>query len=210
MTNVMIGTPIRWRPSSGYMMSLICMMQRLTDDITLELNIQVGSSDLARARNQIVRDFMNSENDVLVWIDDDITWQTTDFHRLIDQPYDMIGGAYPARHPRAEANAQGWHFKPLSTGLVLNDAGICEVRCIGTGFLKTTRNVYKLIERTGHWPIFMFDGVMGEDERLCGLWREADGRVYLDPEIDLEHEGMCSYSGDVKSLIGSTNFKEMR
>ena len=62
------------------------------DGIHIELRWVVGNSNLARARNELVAEFLASDCTDFIFVDDDMGWKANDVLRLIASEQDYIGG----------------------------------------------------------------------------------------------------------------------
>lgn len=172
------------------------------DDITF--NILSGDAGIVGARNQLVSNFFKTDFDRFFFLDADVTWEPGAITKLCHQPADFVGGSYRYKMPK-EDYPINWLPDPENKGLQANQYGLIEVARIPTGFLALSRKVFETImaahperiyEHIGH-PAFAFfqmffkDGALvGEDYLFCQEWRDAGGKVYLDPEIKLTHWGI--------------------
>ena len=171
----------------------------------LELDIRAHDSFLTRGRNVLVHRFLESGADDLVFWDADVAAAPGDFTRLVSHPVDCVAGCY-----RARKDPELYVFRPLAAD-VDPATGLLEIEGVGAGFLRLTRAA---VERTtAHFPdlwvhdcdhgriAWLFDndivdhGAWSEDMTFFRRFREAGGRVWVDPELTLHHTGPKTFSG---------------
>lgn len=156
-----------------------------------------GCSHPAMGRNQLAQDFIDSGADRLVFLDSDVTFNPGDLLKTARQPFDFVGGAYRYKMDD-EQYPIGW----LEGDLWANAQGLLEVQTLPGGFLSLSRKVFDKLKsahperayqhfgRVAHayFQMPFVDGQLcGEDSYFCKEWREAGGKVYLDPELSLTH-----------------------
>lgn len=176
-----------------------------------------GCSDLGYGRNLLAARFLNSECTDLVWIDDDVYWNSEDIMRLIASPHDVIGGMYRRKiHEYPEENPLSWCGHPLPKGESETDErGARTIKEIGFGFIKTSRECLEKMISGCNLPhrydedlkldihrFFHFDGLgHSEDFGFCKDWRSIGGKIWCDPAITMAHVGEFAYQGDVMKLL---------
>ena len=178
-----------------------------------------GCSDLAYGRNLLAARFLKSECSDLIWIDDDICWNSEDIMRLVASPNDVVGGMYRRKiHEYPEENPLSWCGHPLPKEETETDAhGAVTVEKIGFGFIKTSRESLERLIAEGNLPhrydedlkldihrFFHFDGLgHSEDYDFCKNWRSIGGKIWCDPAIKMAHVGEFAYQGNVRNLLGN-------
>lgn len=183
----------------------------------------VGSSNLPRARNDLVAAFLASTYDDLLFIDDDMGWSPNDVIRLLASDKDLIAGVGSKKVSRPDTDPNKWCCVSLPGPLVQDEMGAVEVAAVGTGFVKISRAVFSRMmmahpnwKRRG-WPnmpeaarafyyqFFRFDpddpDEPGEDIEFCRAWRALGGTVWVDPTIKLLHVGEFEYTGSFEALL---------
>lgn len=168
----------------------------------LRVNFLTSMAGIALGRNQLAYEFMDSDCDRMVFLDSDVTFEPGALVKLAHMPADFVGGCY--RYKRTEeCYPMGWLHDPEKKGLWADKNGLIEVNGLPTGFLALSRKVFQtmkdkfpereLKEHFGHKGFAYFqmpfiDGHLhGEDNFFCREWRDAGGKIYLDPEIKLTH-----------------------
>jgi hypothetical protein len=196
------------------MTDIIALIQR-GDKFTLYDDC--GSALIGDTRGVLVAQFLASDADVMVFLDNDICWEAGALLKLIDHPVDCVAGGY--RHRRdPESYSIVWrtdvaqlHADPQT--------GLLEVWGVPAGFLKLSRKM--LIEMVEQYPDTefyaeqapnkkawaLFDPYrigkhkMGEDIAFCRRWRDMGGKVWLDPEIKMGHIGFKTFEGHIGNWL---------
>lgn len=182
-----------------------------------------GCSHPAMGRNQLAKDFMDSDCERMFFLDADLTWEIGEIIKLARCPWDFVGGCYRYKK-HAEGYPIGWLPKDEQRPAPHKD--LIEVATIPGGFMSLSRKVFETLEakhperKYEHWGNHAFchfempfkDGrLWGEDSSFCKRWREAGGRIYLKPDITLAHWDFCPtpYLGNMtKWLIANMGEKE--
>ena len=164
-------------------------------------------TNLAMGRNQLVKEFLASDDERLVFVDADVTFEPGAIIKLSHYPVDFVGGAY-----RLKQETERYPIQLLAEPSGMVD-GLVQVASVPTGFLSLSRNVFETFKAShpgrdyqvqGH-PAYAYfqipfrDGhLYTEDAFFCREWREKGGQVYLDPEINLTHwQGNIPYPGHI-------------
>jgi hypothetical protein len=169
-----------------------------------------GCSLLHHARNQMVRDFLATDCDKLVFVDSDVSgWEPGDLTRLAAKPVEVAGAAYRFKTLREDYPVQ-WGDTPElwadpATGLI-------EVRSLPGGFLSIARTAFERLaeahpgwryecqggEFVGFFQMPIANGqLFCEDGFFCDAWRGIGGSIWLDPEIALTHTGRLAFKGHI-------------
>lgn len=178
----------------------------------------IGSSNLPKARNYLTAHFRAGDWDDLVWIDADMSWPANAIIRLLasDKPVVGIVG-------RRKTDEVSWCVLPMPQDTVINqdDMGMIEVRRLGTGLMKISREAFETIiavrpdlkrpgdavlmteaERAAYYKFFAFgDDDMGEDYWFCDLYRSCGGQVWVDPSIEMGHIGPKEFVGKFEDAL---------
>lgn len=189
----------------------------------------VGDSLIADARNGVLTRFLESNMAMMVFLDHDIAWDGDEFERLVNQPVeiDLVAGVYRLKKHDTEF-ALMW--LPDRKELWADPTtGLLEVAGAPTGFMRMTRRGVEWITMTygdrryRHvvvgsavcvFDCGLNDGLYwGEDFLFCRRWREAGGKVWVDPELHLHHighkdannpgDGPFAYSGKLGDWLRS-------
>jgi hypothetical protein len=169
----------------------------------------VGSSLLHCARNALVAKALAWGADKVVLLDDDVSWASDDFQKLVLAPEAIVGGVYPKKTGTTHAPTS-FAVSALPQGFVPDHRGLVEVHGAATGFLKIDREVFEKIKpitpkivdaslskaENEHlftffdFPVVQHDGgmrVMGEDYAFCQRARQVGYRIWIDPTIKVRH-----------------------
>lgn len=149
-------------------------------------------------RNQFATDFLNSDADKLFFLDSDVTFEYGDILKVCHTSKDVVGGAYRFKFDQ-ENYPVG--FKP-NCELWSDAEGTIEVDSLPGGFLAISRGALETFkafykdreyEHFGNKAFaffqmpFMNGYLTGEDSCFCMEYRDAGGKVYLYPELELTH-----------------------
>lgn len=168
----------------------------LLSGIEIMTSFLPGNAYVDKARNQLVRDFLNSDADRLIFIDSDVAWEPGSLLKIATAKPDFVGGCY--RHKRdAETYPIEWI---ADRGELWSDpeTGLIEVAALPGGFLSLSRAVFaklydaypdRAYSHEGHAFHAYFHQPLGEGEdgRFCAEWRSIGGQVWLDPLLNLNH-----------------------
>ena len=185
----------------------------LQHGIQLQVNSVCGCSVVSRARNLIVKEFLKSDCDSLMFIDSDMTFTPESVIRLLafNQDRPIVAGAY-------EARKQGKVYILSLEGEGMRDIkmdamGLVQARRVATGFMMIRRDVFtKLAEAHPEWKhndldsddqmysFFDFkvtpEGYVGEDFLFCDRARAIGLNAWIDPTIKLGHMGIHEFQSD--------------
>jgi len=172
-----------------------------------------GCSIITKARNALVKQFMDSDSTELLFIDSDINFTSEDVLRImaLGSDKDVLCGCYPRRSNDKMFITDLYYNE--HGGIELTDEGLLRILRAGPGFMFIRRHVIqKLIDDHPEWKYFtnmdgshhysIFDfrttpmGYMGEDYNFCDRVRESGFKIYLDPETNLGHIGFTEFTGN--------------
>lgn len=168
---LMIATPMYGGMCSGhYMVSMMGSMQKLRELGVQTFFAQITNESLiTRARNELVRLFLEKGMDYLMFIDADIHFPIQGIPVLLGADKDIVCGIYPKKEVAwdrvEEAAKQGkTNLKDFSGAFVFNmhvdekgyvesdENGLIEVRHGGTGFMLIKRQVF--LDLMPHVPTY--------------------------------------------------------
>jgi len=228
-SSVMICTPVYRDCAWQYVRALV------DTAITLDrfgahhrCQMVIGNSNLPRARNELVAEFMASDCSTMLFIDSDMGWVPNDVLRLLASEHEVIGAVGRKRTDKPNSDPNVWCAWFEGQDLETDAHGAIKVGGVGTGFLKIDRSAFEKIaaaephrkrrplahmsERVGEqfYDYFRFaDGpngeCVGEDYHFCNTWRSLGNSVWIDPEIALTHVGSHSYSGSITEIFEAPN-----
>jgi len=163
MTKVMIGTPMYGGQCYGsYMNSVLnCIGALAKEGISLHWVYLTNESLITRARNEIVRQFLNSDVDYLLFVDSDIAFPAEAISRLVKADKEVICALYPRKEINWEtvskASKEGKeplkdHAGVFVFNVVSQDGktpindGLIEIKHGGTGFMMIHRSVFEKLK----------------------------------------------------------------
>jgi hypothetical protein len=191
------------------------MMLRATDSI------------LIRARDVLVSSFWQSDCTDMLFVDSDIAWDPGVFAKIMSHhadkdgnPVELVGGAYTGRGDPPD----DFVLRTLGPSLdVQYPSGLAEVRGVATGFMRITRAAVKRlidaapddwyrdertapgIEKVYHLFDFVFSRedhlLYSEDYMFCDRFRAVGGRVFVDVDLTLHHQGQKTWTGNFGSFL---------
>lgn len=175
--------------------------------VELQILFVPGSSLITQARNQAVKEFIDSDADRMVFLDSDVAWEVGGLLRIASHKVDFCGGAYRYKDT-TEGYPVGW-IKDRDELWADKDTGLIEVAMLPGGFLSLSRDVFLKLSKAHPNRVYEFHGHPfhaffhcppgdGEDGAFCRDWREAGGEIWLDPELTLTHvDGAQKYTGRI-------------
>lgn len=195
--------------------SMYSIIRALTsEDPKFIPRIERGDALIERSRSILATKFLNDDSeDVLIFIDDDISFNVDDAVRLaadvLDYGMDIVGGCYVTK---SEVQPILQHNVFEGEEIILApDSDPIPVRYVSTGFMAIAKRVLRKMVDESKLPLCMpqsfypffatgckeIDGVMrflGEDWAFCERARELGFKVWLDPSIRLGHTGKYTYT----------------
>lgn len=185
----------------------------------IQFHFLPACSHPAMGRNQLADDFMRSDCDRLFFLDADITFDMGSIVKLAHTDTDFVGGCF-----RYKTEPEAYPVGLLNENITPNDFGLIEVQSLPGGFLSISRKVFEThfckfpsrkythMGRKVHCYFQMpfEDGnLRGEDSYFCQEWREAGGKVFLDPEIALTHwDFNRPFAGHIGNWLKNRNSKQ--
>jgi hypothetical protein len=183
--SIMVATPMYGGMCTGhYVQGLLMTMQKMRE---VGVNVAwcqiMNESLITRARNELVRVFLESNHDYLMFIDADIGFDGEAIAQLMLADKDITCGIYPKKEVNwdsVERAADGGVCEGLSDyagAFVFNmvgdghaetdETGCIEVRHGGTGFMLIKRGVFEFLQE--HVPTYRVssfqDPVTGEYQK---------------------------------------------
>lgn len=216
---VVICTPtLDGNVSIEYMVSLLETVQACTQaGIDLDVAYIRGDCFIAKARNNLVQQFIDRKGDSLFFIDADQGWSSQAFIKMVRDDHEFIAAAVPKKLDETTFN---------NADLIINEKGQCTVegnllktKTIGTGFMRLKRSViekmvaaYPETYRPGdggpqplHPLLFetkIIDGQFwGEDLVFCKKWEEIGGSIWIEPNVNLQHVGRKTWKGNFLEFL---------
>lgn len=211
----------------------MCLMQALMDCHLRQWGftylLREGDSMVARGRSFLASQFLENPGAKdctdLVFIDTDLSWSADEFIRLVSHPVDVVGAAYPYKDESGDFPLR-WPAYGLN-----EENGLWNVQAVTPGFLRITRKALEKIvtdmpflefkdraNAAGQRSWMFFDnlqrptGVYDEGYVFCEHWRQAGGKVWLDPDMNITHIGAKAYNhGTIRQWLNkkSQTFEQL-
>jgi len=209
---VLIGTPsYDGRIDTWFADSLVRTVKQ-ADPKQINIHAIYPSYDslIQRARNDLVRMAMDGGYDALFFIDSDVEWEPEWFFRLLARPEPIVGAALIKK-----SDQESYTVKIIKKNLTKSeDDALVQVDGLGTGFLKVDRfaleKLWLMSEPYVHdgvpnrmvFDLKIVDGdLISEDYVMCHKWQSLGYKVWLDPSITINHNGVKKYQGNLSSFL---------
>ena len=212
MKRVLIGTPsYDGRIDTWFADSLVRTVKQ-ADPKQINIHAIYPSYDslIQRARNDLARMAMDGGYDTLFFIDSDVEWEPEWFFRLLARPEPIVGAALIKK-----SDQESYTVKIIKKNLTKSeDDALVQVDGLGTGFLKVDRfaleKLWLMSEPYVHdgvpnrmvFDLKIVDGdLISEDYVMCHKWQSLGYKVWLDPSITINHNGVKKYQGNLSSFL---------
>lgn len=174
--------------------------------------VEPFNADIVMARNKMFARFMRSDCTHLLMVDCDMGWKPEDLVRLFAAKKDFVAVAGPKKRVPLQCavtplpldkNFGSIHFDP--------ESGTVEVKEVGGAFNLYTRAFGE--KMIAGYPELEYDAIGGgtdyslfmplitekaykaEDYAICHRWRQIGGKVFVCPDISLQHTGRKVFEG---------------
>ena len=197
------------------------------DKMGVRLNLvhMSGCSIITKARNKLVRNFMESDCTDFLFVDSDVVINTDAVTRILalSSDKDVVAGSYPRRSKDAKFFLD--FYLDEDGQLEFDEHGLMRVESVSTGFMLIRRHVIEhMIEKHPEWKyqgdgdgetehalfdFMILDGqYIGEDYAFCLRARQDGFKIYLDPMISLPHIGTEEFTRDFEKDVLRPLLKE--
>lgn len=163
---------------------------------------EIGCPYISAARSKMLRKALDVKADVVVFIDHDISWKPEDLLALIEADGDVIAGTY--RFKRDETEYMGSLITKDDGTPIVRDDGCILAHSIPAGFLKITKEAVNTFMT--EYPELSYGDKFnpcvdlfnhgahkgtwyGEDYAFSRNWRDAGGKIWIVPNMDITHHG---------------------
>lgn len=217
---VFLATPSYGRLCPPYVHSLfVSQLALLEAGISADYAIMAEHCHVDDSRNELVRCFLETDCDTLVFLDADLGWDAVDLVKLLSHDKDVVAGTYPLKQDSEEFPVR---FFP---GEIRAQDGLVEVKGVPTGFVAISRRVVQAVydsedrhffarrdDKDKALPIkILFERTYINGERFGGdYWffervRKLGFSLWIDPEMDFEHVGEHSWKGVLGAHLRKEN-----
>jgi hypothetical protein len=200
---IYIGVPVYGQPEIEFVSSLSKLKSVFSAvGYDVEVDFNTGCSVISKARNDIVKRFMDSRFDYLLFIDSDIQFDALDVMTLITSGFDFCGIPYRVKSDTVKFNC-------VLNGI--NEGNWLGADRIGSGMIALSRACINLM--IGSYPeteyvdsgqikhaLFDFEiynrEYWGEDYCFCRRWKAISGDIWALP-AEIGHVGKKIFSGKI-------------
>jgi len=197
----------------------IRFLEHLGNEVTL--HVECGCCYLPVARNNCVGTFLDSSDDIIIFVDSDLWFDNTAIFKLLRYPKPVVCGAYPYKVKREEfpiwptKTEKGQIMREKSTGLIQLDGGPTGLMAIERGVfekMKTAHPEWRTTSKTAAGSdlyVFFDTGLLrndgkwwGEDYEFCNRCRDLDIEMWCEPDIDFHHFGKSASQNNFARHLG--------
>jgi len=206
---VLIGTPSydgrleAWYVNSLLNASKLCQL----NGIQLDPVFMSYDALVQRARNDLIAIAVDGGYDSLIFIDSDMIFEPSWIIELIKSDKDVIGGT-------TRKKTDDYEGYSVKTTNLERENGLIKVDCLGTGFVKISRDALLKICKSsdeytenGENPKRMVCDVQivngelwSEDRVMSKKIKDAGFDIWLDPRMTCSHIGTKIFHGDFNSF----------
>jgi hypothetical protein len=220
---VIIATPVFGGALGRYVASLTKTLHALQQvGQPYDVLILDGDAYIARARNTLALSFMQGDGDVLFFIDQDMGWDPEGFFRILTADAPVAAAAYPMKNSWQEwtANLATDNGELIGRARADKTGHLIEAESIPMGFTKITRDALTVMRekrREHDWPNPLnpekffhnwfatppsaTEGIVGEDVWFSREWRRIGGKLWVDPDVTLDHVGQKAWTGNLHQFL---------
>ncbi len=162
---------------------------------------EIGCPYISAARMKMLRKALDTNPDIIVFIDHDISWDPKDLVKLVSTKGPVIAGTYRFKKPEEEymglLDSDPETFKPR-----IRDDGCIKADLVPAGFLKITKQAVDRFMRKHpnlcfgpayNMTVDLFShGVedgrwFSEDYAFSRHWRQTGGDIWIVPDMNVSH-----------------------
>lgn len=176
---------------------------------TVLFDIVANGSILTKVRNGIVKRFIDSNAEVLVFIDSDMVYEPQALEKLINAPFDVSVISYRAKSTNVRYLAETELEEGEVIGTYYDGETWLQTTRAGTGLMAIKRRTIEALmlphleyvdKGETYHAIFDFclkDGqYMGEDYTFCQRVVSAGGQIFILANAEVGHIGDAVYFGN--------------
>lgn len=199
---VVLCTPTYTRPHPANLAAVEAAVGVLEDaGITHRIVYKIGSPYISHARSGMLRQALDTDADVFVFIDHDVSFRGEDLVKLLRTDGDVCAGTYRFKmEPESYMGTLRTHadFTPM----VRPTDGAIRADWVPAGFLKVTRLAVRHFMRSypellygdpDRYAVDLFNhgaykGLWyGEDYAFSRRWNDCGGEIWLVPDLNIDH-----------------------
>lgn len=188
---------------------------------------EVGCPYISGARCTMLTKALDKGADVIVFLDDDVSWRPQDMLKLLATSGDVVSGTYRFKTDEHETY-MGVIDNDAETFIpVVRDDGCISATRVPAGFLKVTRQAVEkfkaaypeLLISDGGIDLFNHGAIngtwFGEDYAFSKRWKEIGEMIWLIPDMNIDHNHRNGnvYKGNLHEYLlrqpGGSNHNEV-
>jgi hypothetical protein len=209
---VFVAVPVRQPEVKVFTLTALtdAIIELAQEGMAMSLFVWSGDPLISHARNVILAEFLRSDCDDLVFVDDDVSWAPGTLVKLLKHPVDFVAGVY--RH-KIDDESYPVNLIQSDGRIPIDKTGLIEVNGVPFGFARITRKcAEQMFDAAKDKPYFhknapglecrvVFDvqyadgEYFGEDYVFCRKWQALGGKVWVDPEMAINHSGNKVFVG---------------
>jgi GT2 family glycosyltransferase len=168
--------------------------QKFADALGAPIHYERNGISISLCRNMIVQQFLKTDADCLIMVDDDVV--PPDTARTLPsrlEEYDIVGAACPIFRPgqfpipiwnafKESPDNDGWRLvRPPDTDIAV------EVDAVGAGCIAIRRHVLETLPFPTFRDVAQTDGAYGEDFLFCADAKKHGYRIACDYNVRCDH-----------------------
>ncbi len=189
-------------------MTLIDALPKLAmAGITVDMKIIEGICYVDLARNELVKNFLESKATDLIFIDSDVSFRTETIARLCSSNRPLTAAVYPKKDDEEK-------YPIELLGKPIDSEGLLEVAWAPTGMMRINRVVFDALRPTvkeykgrgallqhAYFECVIRESYYGEDIEFCRRWKEIGGKIWVYPDETLGHTGPKTWIGNLSEAM---------
>lgn len=209
------------------MMSILNNIRTLeANGIDATVNAQMGDCYVDMTRNHIVKTFLASDCTDLIFVDNDLSFDSNAMLKLMTKPVQLIGAAYPYRSQDKDGFPIAVHVHETKEFAGNKELGIIDCKFVPTGLLRIRRDVFDVLKKNypdnvddkGELQMFrtglLFEKEgdkrwFGEDVYFCEITKRSGIINWCDPTIGCVHIGQLNKAGRLSDYLRAGGQVEM-
>lgn len=216
LEKIYIGIPSRELHSTHINGKLVQLLMDWQTDSRYQVTVKIlAAQPVERARNNLVQQFLASDCDYLLMIDDDIT-PPENILQLAVHGKDVVAGLcyacnsslgiFPVAYQKAENGVFRGGYKLIGTDIDAENQGLLQVELVGSGCIMIHRRVFARMDQPYFKFTFNEDLTQieeSEDFDFCNRVIAAGMQVYVDTDRVCGHLKAV----DLREVLRSTTYQ---
>jgi glycosyltransferase involved in cell wall biosynthesis len=177
---------------------------------------EVNCPYISAARAKLLRKALDASADIIVFLDYDVSWTPEAMVKLLTAEGEVVAGTYRKKSEK-DVEYMGVLSSGMNGDLISREDGALQAEFVPGGFLKVTKEAIEIFAKA--YPELLFGEIMhpsldlfnhgvrdriwyGEDYAFSRRWRDAGQKLWLLPDLDLDHnkDDIC-YKGNFHTYL---------